>query len=152
VITNPERRQMPIIRYPMGDVAEWVDYNRLIFRVCGRGGSVGVRLGPTAYDPTGLKQVLSNALNDEPMNGFQVIVQRRGAMDEMVFRVASQPQDPDRFAKELQAEMGKVLDYCDEEVKDGFFHPLGVEWVSVQDLVYNPRSGRLREIVDLRVE
>ncbi len=47
--------------------------------------------------------------------------------------------------------MGKVLDYWDGEVKDGLFHPLGVEWVSVQDLVYNPRSGKLREIVDLRV-
>ncbi len=89
MITNLERRLMPIIRYPMGDVAEWVDYNRRKFRLCGRGGSVGVRLGPTAYDLTGLKQVLSNVLNDEPMNGFQIIVQRRGAMDEMVFRIAS---------------------------------------------------------------
>lgn len=152
VITNLERRLMPIIRYPMGDVAEWVDHKSRTFRLYGRGGSVGVRLGPTSYDLTGLKQVVSNVLKTEPMKGFQVIVQRRDAMDEMVFRIASQPQDRDRLAKELQMEMGKVLDYWDEEVKDGFFHPLDVEWVSVQDLIYNSRSGKLREIVDVRVD
>lgn len=42
--------------------------------------------------------------------------------------------------------MGKVLDYWDEEVGDGFFHPLGVEWVSVQDLVYKSRTGKSRNI------
>lgn len=46
IITNLERRLMPIIRYPMGDVAEWVDFNHRTFRLCGRGGQVGIRLGP----------------------------------------------------------------------------------------------------------
>ena len=27
VITNLSRRLMPVIRYPMGDAAEWVDYS-----------------------------------------------------------------------------------------------------------------------------
>lgn len=88
----------------------------------------------------------------EENHGYQVVVQRRDAMDEMVFRIACQPQDPEGLTKELQAEMGKVLDYWDEEVRDGFFHPLGVEWVSVQDLICSSRSGKLRDIVDLRVE
>lgn len=49
VITNLTRRLMPIIRYPMGDAAEWVDYESRKFRLCGRG-AVGVRVGPASYD------------------------------------------------------------------------------------------------------
>ena len=47
VITNLTRRLMPVIRYPMGDTAEWIEYNSRRFRLCGRG-AVGVRVGPAS--------------------------------------------------------------------------------------------------------
>ena len=47
VITNLTRRLMPVIRYPMGDAAEWTDYSSRKFRLCGRS-AVGVRVGPAS--------------------------------------------------------------------------------------------------------
>ena len=150
VITNLNRRLMPIIRYPMGDAAEWIDYSSRKFRLCGRG-AVGVRVGPASYDMESLKEIITNALEKEKVHGFQVLLKRAKGMDEMVFRIACQPRDPEHSFREVQREMNRVHEEWAKEVAEEFVNPLVIEWVSVQDLHYNARSGKLREIVDLRV-
>ena len=149
IITNLARRLMPVIRYPMGDVAEWTDYESRKFRLCGRGG-VGVRLGPTSYDMVSLKEIVRTSLGDEQCSGFQVLLRRANEKDEMVFRIACQPQDPERSSRRAQEEMNRIHEEFAYEVVEGFVNPLVVEWVSVQDLHYNARSGKLKEIIDLR--
>ena len=150
VITNLNRRLMPIIRYPMGDAAEWIDYSSGRFRLCGRG-AVGVRVGPASYDMESLKEIVSSALENEKVNGFQVLLKRAKGMDEMVFRIACQPRNPEKSSREVQKEMDRVHEEWAKEVAEDFVNPLIIEWVSVQDLHYNSRSGKLREIVDLRL-
>ena len=150
VVTNLTRRLMPIIRYPMGDVAEWVDYTSRKFRLCGRG-AVGVRVGPASYDMSSLRALVTSSLENETVNGFQVLLRRANQMDEMVFRIACQPQDPERISQAIRKEMDGVHEEWAKEVAEGFVNPLVIEWVSVQDLHYNARSGKLKEIVDLRV-
>ena len=150
VITNLNRRLMPVIRYPMGDAAEWIDYSSRRFRLCGRG-AVGVRVGPASYDMESLKEIVSNALENEKVNGFQVLLKRAKGMDEMVFRIACQPHNPEKSSQEVQKEMNRVHEEWAKEVAEDFVNPLVIEWVSVQDLHYNARSGKLKEIVDLRI-
>ena len=150
VITNLARHLMPIIRYPMGDVAEWIDYESRKFRLCGRG-AVGVRLGPASYDTVSLKEIVTSSLMDEKCNGFQVLLRRANGKDEMVFRIACQPQDPEQSSRRIQEEMDRIHEEFAKEVAEGFVNPLVIEWVSVQGLQYNARSGKLKEIVDLRV-
>ena len=150
VITNLTRRLMPVIRYPMGDTAEWVDYDSRKFRLCGRG-AVGVRVGPASYDMTSLKDIVSASLKDEKVNGFQVLLRRAQGVDEMVFRIACQPGNPEQSSREVQEEMDKIHEEWAKEVAERFVNPLVIEWVSVQELHYNARSGKLKEIVDLRV-
>lgn len=150
VITNLSRRLMPIIRYPMGDAAEWIDYSARKFRLCGRG-AVGVRVGPASYDMASLKEIVSISLKNEKVNGFQVLLRRTKGMDEMVFRIACQPQNLEQSSRGIQEEMGRIHEEWAKEVAEGFINPLVIEWVSVQDLHYNARSGKLKEIVDLRV-
>ena len=141
---------MPIIRYPMGDAAEWIDYSARKFRLCGRG-AVGVRVRPASYDMASLKEIVSISLKDEKVNGFQVLLSRTKGMDEMVFRIACQPQNREQSSRGIQEEMGRIHEEWAKEVAEGFINPLVIEWVSVQDLHYNARSGKLKEIVDLRV-
>ena len=69
----------------------------------------------------------------------------------MVFRIACQPEYPEKASREVQAEMGRVHEEWAKEVAEKFVNPLIIEWVSVQDLHFNARSGKLKEIVDLRV-
>ncbi|MCJ1224606.1 hypothetical protein MMC12_001251 [Toensbergia leucococca] len=151
VLTDLFRRLTPVIRYPMGDVAEWIDYDSRTFRLWGRG-NVGVRVGPNSYDMTNLRTVVTNVLKSDAIHGFQVVLRRANSKDEMVFRIASHPQNPEQMSKEVKEEMDKVNQEWAEEVRDGFINPLVIEWVSVHDLLYNARSGKLREVVDLRTE
>lgn len=150
VITNLARRLMPVIRYPMGDVAEWIDYESRKFRLCGRG-AVGVRLGPASYDMVSLKEIVTGSLKDEQCSGFQVLLRRANEKDEMVFRIACHPRDPEQSSRRIQGEMDRIHEEFAKEVAEGFVNPLVIEWVSIQDLHYNARSGKLKEIVDLRV-
>jgi phenylacetate-CoA ligase len=151
LITNLARRLMPTIRYPMGDLAEWTDYRTRKFRLCGRG-MVAVRIAHYSFDLSTLKAVVSSVMTSDTFTGFQVIVKREEATDVMIFRVASQPKDPDRLAREMQEALARIKTDWAEELEIGKFKPLSVEWVSFQDLTINRRTGKLREIVDLRVE
>ena len=150
VVTNLARRLMPIIRYPMGDAAEWIDYESRRFRLCGRG-AVGVRLGPTSYDLFSLKEIVTSSLTDEKCNGFQILLRRANGKDEMVFRIACQPQDREQSSRRIREEMDRIHENFAQQVAKGFVNPLVIEWVSVQSLQYNARSGKLKDIVDLRV-
>lgn len=150
VVTNINRRLMPTIRYPMGDVAEWIDYSSRKFRLWGRG-AVGVRVGPASYDMASLKEIVARSLSDEKVNGFQVLLRRAKGIDEMVFRIACQPEDPGQSSRRVQEEMDRVHEEWAKEVAEDLINPLVIEWVSVQDLYCNARTGKLREIVDQRV-
>ena len=149
VITNLTRRLMPIIRYPMGDIASWVDYSARTFRLCGRG-SVGVRVGPYSYDMKNIRAVISNVLGDD-LYGFQVVLRRANGLDEMTFRIAAKVLRPEETAERLKEEMVRVHETWREAV-DGFVNPLQVEWVGVRELEFNARSGKVKEIVELRCE
>jgi phenylacetate-CoA ligase len=107
VVTSFMRRLMPIIRYPMGDMAEWADYSRRKFRLVGRE-AVGVRMGPHSYDIRERRSVVSNALKVGTLNGFQVLLRRSHLKDEMVFRIASRPDSPDDRVKALREEMDRA--------------------------------------------
>ncbi|CAF9936635.1 MAG: hypothetical protein ALECFALPRED_006906 [Alectoria fallacina] len=126
VITNLIRRLMPVIRYPLGDAAEWVDYRSRRFRLCGRS-SVGVRVRPASYDMTSLKEIVSNSMKDEEVNGFQVVLRRAQGMDEIVFRIACKPENPEQSSQEVQEEMDRVHEQWAEEVAESFVNPLLIE-------------------------
>lgn len=89
-------------------------------------------------------------LKDEKVNGCQELLRRSHGMDEMVFRIACEPGYPEKASQEVQAEM-RVHEEWAKEVAERFVNPLVIEWVSVQGLHFNARSGKLMDIVDLRV-
>lgn len=103
---------------------------------------MGVRVGPASYDMTS---------PNEKLNGFQVLLRRAQGMDEIVFRIACRPGNQEQVSQKVQEEMDKVHKEWAKEVAERFVNPLVVDWVSVQDLHYNARSGKLKDIVDLRV-
>lgn len=151
VVTNLTRRLMPVIRYPTGDMAEWTDFNSRIFRLRGRG-QVGVRIGMTNYDMANLREVLSTALKDDGLLGFQVLATRKNGKDGMTFRIACRSKDQVDAESKVRAEMDTVNTEWALEVEDGLINPLEIEWVSMQDLQFNARSGKLKDIIDLRLD
>lgn len=69
----------------------------------------------------------------------------------MVFRIGRQPENPERSLREVQEQMDRVHEEWTKEVAERFVNSLVVEWVSIQELHYKARSGKLKEIVDLRM-
>lgn len=47
--------------------------------------------------------------------------------------------------------MDRVHEEWAKEVAERFVNPLVIEWVSLQELQYNLRSGKLKDIIEIRV-
>jgi phenylacetate-CoA ligase len=149
VVTDLMRRLQPVVRYPMGDLAEWIDYEARIFSVHGRD-SEDVKLGQVLLDMQKLRQVVAKTLDDQAVDGFQVVARRKGGMNELLFRLSSCPEDPEGAARSLEENLVEAFPSWRESVDGGYLLPLTVEWVSIQDLQYNARTGKLRAIIDER--
>jgi phenylacetate-CoA ligase len=151
VITDLTRRLQPVIPYSMGDVGEWVDYKEEIFRPRGRD-SVGVKIG-TTMELTMLRAAVAKTLGDKALGLFQVVVRRTDVKNEMIFRLVKdqdEPEDHEAVAKELQRNMEEIRPQFKKHVADGIVQPLRVEWVTVKELHFNARTGKLKDTIDER--
>lgn len=148
-VTDLTRRLMPVIRYPTGDVAEWVDPAQQQFVLRGRD-VVGFKIGPASYDFKHLRGIVLDVLGADKLQGFQAVARRKNGKDELVFRIASSISDQLHIANALdQAMRTKTTQYA-SGLEARYINPLVVEWVNVEDLIHNPRTGKLREVIDQR--
>lgn len=83
---------MPIIRYSMGDVAMWTNFESGHFQVLGRS-TVGVTVGQSRFDLRDLRAVIARAMTGETVHGVQILLRRSKGKDELVSRIAARPQE-----------------------------------------------------------
>ena len=75
------------------------------------------------------------------------IISKRSEKDYFVFRIAAPKQgDTDKFIDMLLKERSFLKDALD----DGTLNSPVVEWCKPTDLDYNPRTGKLKSIIDMR--
>lgn len=151
VITDLRRRLMPILRYPAGDRAEWVDRKAGVFRILGRA-EEGVRVGPVSLYTQDVHDVVMAADVDGEVSGLQLVVRRRDGRDGLVLRLAT--GEPDAAREPLGGALATAVltqrPAYGEATAAGHVNPLTVEWVRHRDLVVNSRSGKLIRVVDER--
>lgn len=135
--TDLTRRLQPMIRYPVGDLAEWIDVEDGIFRLLGRADE-GARVGPVTLHLDHLRAAVNRA--GVVHNGVQVV-----ARDQLVLRIAGSPQD---LFEAVRAEVYVISPRFELQVGSGTVAPLAVEWVSVLEV--NPRSGKTPRLIDER--
>ncbi|QDS73815.1 hypothetical protein FKW77_006120 [Venturia effusa] len=149
VVTNLERRLMPVVRYPCGDRAMWIDYQRT-FRLLGRD-SIGVRLGPVSIDFEHLRSAVVKGLgNHTTIAGMQVHILRSDGKDQMAIRVASEVANEAKSEQNIIKQLEKMRPMLREHVDKGMIAPCRIDFVSAQDLQVNSRTGKIVDIVDLR--
>ncbi|KAJ0144852.1 hypothetical protein CTA2_1087, partial [Colletotrichum tanaceti] len=156
VVTNLERRLMPIVRYPSGDRAAWVDPSLGLFRVLDRD-RTAIRLGPVSIDFVHLRKVVSTVLGDRPVGRLQAVVTREDRKDLLTLNIAYAPaaaaeeeDEEARLRAELEEELGTVRPMFREHVDKKLINPLQVRFLSTQELAVNPRTGKIVEVLDLR--
>jgi phenylacetate-CoA ligase len=153
VATDLVRRLMPVIRYPVGDMAEWVDFPRRRFRLLGRS-EEGARVGVVTVYLEDLRQLVEAEDKQGLVAGTQVVLRHRETRDELVLRLAARCGDgADRDALEsaLTERLACVRPMFDEHVRQGKIHPLAFEWVGVDGLTLNSRTGKLVRLIDERM-
>jgi phenylacetate-CoA ligase len=149
VTTDLVRRLMPVIRYPVGDVAEWVDYSDKRFRLLGRADE-GARVGPVTVYLEDVHGLVRACVPGAAVTGLQLVLRRRDAKDELVVRVACNPDDPAASAAKLSRGLDELRPMFADHVRLGAINPLVVEWVDGAGLRTNPRTGKLLPLVDER--
>lgn len=154
VVTNLERRLMPVVRYPSGDRAEWIDYDTGLFRVLGRD-QTAIRLGPVSIDFTHLRKAVTSALGPERhVSGIQAVVGRQDAKDLLTVLIAFQPATETEEAElrlKVTEELGRARPMFKGHVDLGLVNPLCVSFVKARDLTVNDRSGKSINVVDNRL-
>ncbi|KAK1997320.1 AMP-dependent synthetase/ligase [Colletotrichum falcatum] len=152
VATNMERRLMPIVRYPSGDRAAWVDPSLGLFRILERD-RTAIRLGPVSIDMVDLKRVVSSVFGDRPVGKVQAIITRQDRKDLLTLNVAYTPateEENSRLKAALRGELDAVRPMFREHVEKDLINPLQIEFLKMSELAVNPRSGKTSEVLDLR--
>ena len=149
VVTNLFRTLMPIIRYPVGDLAEWVDGECRAFRLVGRTHE-GARVANVAMAYVDVHAALLAADREGVITGMQMVERRWDGKDGLLLRVASHGEPSAGLSADLVEAAYRCRPLYPATVADGHIHPLQVEWVRPGDLVTHARTGKLVQVVDER--
>ncbi|MEU6773187.1 phenylacetate--CoA ligase family protein [Streptomyces sp. NPDC046759] len=151
VVTDLRRRLMPVLRYPAGDRAEWVDRDTGVFRILGRA-EEGVRVGPVSLYTEDVHDVVRAADTAGEVTGLQLVVRRRDGRDGLVLRLATAGPGAHHagLGESVVAALLAQRPFYATATAAGHVDPLRVEWVRHQDLAVNSRSGKLIRVVDER--
>ena len=153
-ITNLARGLMPVIRYPSGDMARWVEPegspNRK-FLLLGRAGE-GVRFfGPIFYY-NDVGNLLFPLNEQYGLLNFQMISERPEGKDRLTLRIALRERRDDEA--ELEHKVRQLMDdryeYLRHNVLEGIMWPLAVEFVTPEQLETSPVTGKSLRVIEKR--
>lgn len=148
-ITSLFKTLIPIIRYPAGDMGEYTEPEGCQdrkFRLLGRS-NVAARAGYVTLYPQDVGNVLKQCGIE--YYSYQIIV-THDARDQFIFRIAvPNPEEgnTEKFLEVLCKERPLIIEALDDK---GIEVPK-VEWCRPSDLEYNPRTGKLKVIIDKRL-
>ena len=152
--TNLSRLLMPIIRYPVGDRGIWLEEkgtkNRK-FKILGRS-EEGARIGVVTMYVDNFLHILHLMKPVFHAANFQMVIDHIGKLDKLTLRIVV--DDPDLARDDWD---DKLLDTIfnerpefKEEIEINGVHPISIEWIGPKELEINPRTGKIRRIIDNR--
>lgn len=157
VITLMKDRLLPIVRYKIGDAAMFYEpsqadeHGRLKFKVLGRSDDI-VIVASVHITMGAIMKAISTV--DKMSPHAQVTLRRRNYIDHLTITVETNGRLSD---EEKEARAGRVLAQLlrdDSHLKDaadsGKCNPVVVDVVDPQTIPRNPKTGKIKRIVDLR--
>lgn len=148
-ITSLFKTLIPLIRYPAGDMGEYTEPENVPdrkFRILGRS-NAAARAGYVSLYP----QDIGNVLNKCGVDYFAYqIISEHDERDYFVFKIAvTNPEscDTEAFLQGLFEERPLIKD----ALNDNTLAEPKVVWCKTTDLEYNPRTGKLKVILDKRM-
>lgn len=146
---------MPIIRYPAGDLAAWVEdegaSNRK-FKLQGRS-EEAARLGTLSVYFEDTRDMVMKTLGDCKGIQFQMVLYHFNHKDELTIKISSPDLAQKNNVKQciLDTFVTEKAGYSDLLAK-GLIHPLRIDIVKPDELESNVRTGKLKRIIDRRIK
>jgi phenylacetate-CoA ligase len=156
VVTNLTRTLMPIVRYPVGDRGAWVEPRGTKdrkFRLMGRS-EEAARIGLVKLYVADVRAAIERHRSRLKIGDFQLIVIHRARRDGLIARLSSanSPNKLRAFSPRIVADIHRVRPLYEQFVREGKIHPIAIEWVGAGELEVNARSGKLRRVIDRRLD
>lgn len=149
LVTNLQKRLMPVVRYPSGDRACWVSLEERIFRLGGRD-QLAVRLGPVSIDLTGLRRIVQTSLELPSSPSMQVVQERACLKDRLRIRLILPAINANLAAAAISTALSRERPMYQEHVEKGIIGSLVVESCPSEDCARSERTGKVLPVVDTR--
>lgn len=147
-VTYLDRTLMPIIRYPVGDRAVWVEekgaHADRRFKLLGRS-EEAARVGPVSIFYDDVREIFHGA--GFSLTGFQLLTKHFDRKDQLVVRLAVAHE---ASTVQMVNALLKARPMLKEEAERGNIHLPAVEMVDHGELEKNPRTGKMKRVIDLR--
>lgn len=153
LLTNLTRKLMPIIRYPAGDLAMWVEDentpNRK-FKLQGRADEAA-RVGTISVYFEDTRKLITETLNEFSGIQFQMVINHFDNLDQLILKIAGHDllgsKDLERRILDAFRKDKKVYD---QVLEKKLIHPLKIEFLEMGQLEANRRTGKLKRVIDNR--
>lgn len=155
LLTNLTRKLMPIIRYPAGDMAVWLEDagtpNRK-FKLQGRS-EEAARLGTLSVYFEDAREMILKTIPECSGIQFQMVLTHFDQKDELIFKIAgSNLSKGSGIEKRIIDAFATEKTSYEDLLKKKLVHPLKIEIVEQRALESNSRTGKLKRIIDMRVK
>jgi phenylacetate-CoA ligase len=148
LLTNLSRRLMPIIRYPVGDQAEWVEVGE---KFCIKGRSQeGARIGPITLNRDDLVSIFESSGFLANITHFQMEITHRDGLDQLEIKIVEKYERKVSIS-ELEKVFYEERKMFRKAVSEKVVHPVLLTVCEEDSLYKNPRTGKGPVIVDKRL-
>lgn len=147
-VTYLDRSLMPIIRYPVGDLAMWTEekgaHSDRRFKLIGRSDEAA-RVGPVSIYYDDLQSIFTGEF---AISGLQIVLKHFDHKDQLVLRIDPNLKsiNPSLFLERLYSERTMLK----TEMMKNNIHPSIIEFCEFSDLKRNARTGKLIRVIDER--
>ena len=148
-ITSLFKLLTPVIRYPAGDMGEYTEPEGnpdRKFRILGRS-NVAARAGYVTLYPKDVGLVLKKCGIE--FYSYQIIVEHN-IRDHFIFKIAV-PDGAEKDTEKFLDVLFKERTLFKDAIEDGVMEVPMIEWCRPEDLEYNPRTGKLKIVIDRRI-
>ncbi len=156
LLTNLIRSYMPIIRYPVGDRAIWVEpvsesNKDRKYLILGRS-EEAARVGPVSVYYEDMRAFLNSLELDFQISAFQLLISHYELKDLLTLRIAcgQKPAGDKELNKLISKKFGAEREMFAQAIEANKIHPLALEWIDGSELEINSRTGKLRRVIDRR--
>lgn len=152
LLTNLTRKLMPIIRYPSGDMAMWLEDeapNRKL-KLCGRSDEAA-RLGTLSVYFENTRDIILGLFPNNKGMLFQMISEHFNLKDQLSLCIYTDEKiDEKKYSDMILESFKKDKKTYEELLSQNLIHPLKVIIAPTLKVQRNERTGKLKRIIDIK--